>query len=142
MTTPFRTQRRIEFHQTDCAGIVHFSAFFLMMEEAEHAYLRHLELGVHLNDEKGAISWPRVSATCDFRNALRFQDEIEIEVFIAERGASSVSYGFHFLKADKLMAEGRMTSVCCRMGDNGPSHAIRIPDWIAEKLPAPDNSPS
>ena len=36
MTFEFHTTRRIQFAETDMAGIVHFSNFFRYMEEAEH----------------------------------------------------------------------------------------------------------
>ena len=36
----FRTTRRVEFRDTDAAGIVHFSAFFFYMESVEHEFLR------------------------------------------------------------------------------------------------------
>ena len=35
MTNPFRTTRRVEFADTDMAGIVHFANFFRFMEAAE-----------------------------------------------------------------------------------------------------------
>ena len=37
---PLTTRRRVEFRDTDAAGIVHFSAFFVWMESAEHELLR------------------------------------------------------------------------------------------------------
>ena len=40
MATPFRVTRRVEFHETDMAGIVHFSNFFRYMEFAEVEFLR------------------------------------------------------------------------------------------------------
>ena len=42
----FKTRRRVEFRDTDMAGIVHFSVFFAYMEQAEHELLRSLGLGV------------------------------------------------------------------------------------------------
>ena len=38
----FKTQRRVEFRDTDTAGIVHFSNFFAYMEQAEHLSLIHI----------------------------------------------------------------------------------------------------
>ena len=40
MADPFRTTRRVEFVDTDMAGIVHFSNFFRWMESAEVEFLR------------------------------------------------------------------------------------------------------
>ena len=39
MTEPFRTRRRVEFADTDMAGIAHFANFFRWMEAAEVDYL-------------------------------------------------------------------------------------------------------
>lgn len=47
------TRRRVEFVETDAAGIVHFSSFFVYMEQAEHELLRHLGLNVFVDDEQG-----------------------------------------------------------------------------------------
>src|SRR4029077_17247674 len=80
MTEPFRTTRRVEFRDTDAAGIVHFSAFFYYMESVEHEFLRQLGLSVLSNDETSPISWPRVSATCDFQSAVRFEDVLDISL--------------------------------------------------------------
>src|SRR3712207_1380462 len=64
--SPFRTTRRIEFADTDMAGIVHFSNFFRFMEAAEVAYLRARGLSVRLSWEGRELGFPRVSASCDY----------------------------------------------------------------------------
>ena len=38
---------RIEFAETDLAGIVHFANFYKMMENAEHAFFRSMGFIVH-----------------------------------------------------------------------------------------------
>ena len=40
---PFRTSFRVEFCQTDAGGIMHFSEFFRLMEQAEAAGLGELD---------------------------------------------------------------------------------------------------
>ena len=132
--TPFRTSRRVEFCETDAAGIAHFSAFFLYMEQAEHACLRHLGLSVMHCDSHGTISWPRVSATCDYRGSVKFEDILDIEVRIERLGKKSVTYAFHFTQADQAVADGKITAVCCRLRPDTPPQAIEIPAWMREKL--------
>ena len=39
MAHEYRTSRRIEFADTDMAGIAHFSRFYVFMEQAEHEFL-------------------------------------------------------------------------------------------------------
>ena len=46
MSQVFKTERRVEFRDTDAAGILHFTSYFAYMEEAEHALLRHLGTSV------------------------------------------------------------------------------------------------
>ena len=40
MPSEFKHTRRIEFAETDMAGIVHFANFFRMMETTEHEFFR------------------------------------------------------------------------------------------------------
>ena len=42
MPYEFKVQRRVEFSETDMAGIMHYSNFFRFMETAEHAFYRDL----------------------------------------------------------------------------------------------------
>src|SRR5438445_4034138 len=48
MPTEFSILRRIQFSETDMAGIVHFANFFRMMAEVEHAFLRTVGLRVSM----------------------------------------------------------------------------------------------
>jgi 4-hydroxybenzoyl-CoA thioesterase/acyl-CoA thioester hydrolase len=131
---PFKTQRRVEFRDTDAAGIAHFSVYFTYMEEAEHELLRSIGTSVIFSDAEGQISWPRVSVACEYRGALRFEDVFEIQVVVERIGEKSVSYLFEFVKDGKEMARGKITAVCCRLEHGRPPRSIKIPANIAEKL--------
>ncbi len=132
------TRRRVEFVETDAAGIVHFSAFFVYMEQAEHDLLRHLGLNVFQDDELGRISWPRVSASCDYHGPARFEDELTIEVSIDRVGQKSVTYVHRMFCGDRAVATGRMTAVCCRLHPGQPPESIPIPAPIAAVLRGED----
>ncbi len=139
------TRRRVEFVETDAAGIVHFSSFFIYMEQAEHELLRHLGLNVFLDDELGRISWPRVAASCDYHGPARFEDELTIEVAVHRVGQKSVTYEHRLSCGDRSIATGRMTVVCCRLHPGQPPQPIAIPSPIAAILrgqasPSPDDS--
>jgi len=134
MTTAFVTTRRVEFSDTDAACIMHFAAFFRMMEQAEHELLRSVGLSVVMQDAEGKVSWPRVAAKCDFRSAARFEDVLQIEVQIARLGTRSITYGHRFLRDGQLLAEGQITAVCCRVALDQPPQSMPIPLAFAEKL--------
>ncbi len=74
-------RRRVQFYETDAAGIVHFSWFFRYMEEAEHALWRAAGLSIH--PPGSPIGWARASAACDFGRPLRFEDEFDVTIRIA-----------------------------------------------------------
>jgi 4-hydroxybenzoyl-CoA thioesterase/acyl-CoA thioester hydrolase len=134
MATPFRTTRRVEFRDTDAAGIAHFSVFFKYMEEAEHALWRSLGMSVKHVVDGQAISWPRVSAKCDYHSAVRFEDVLQIEVRIARLGEKSVTFDFRITCDDRLVASGQMTAVHCRFPPHAPPESVAIPDEIRQKL--------
>ncbi len=139
----FSTKRRIEFRDTDAAGIVHFSAFFPMMEAAEHEMLRSLGIEIlpdeptsddATNDTLPPLTWPRVSASCIYNAAARFEDLLTISVTVAKIGNSSVKYEFVFSRDDELIAEGRITAVCCELLTGGRLKKHVIPDSVRERL--------
>jgi 4-hydroxybenzoyl-CoA thioesterase/acyl-CoA thioester hydrolase len=130
----FRTRRRVEFRDTDAAGLMHFSVFFTYMEVAEHELLRSVGLSVLERDHDGAVTWPRVAASCDFLRPLRFEDEFDIEVGVERLGEKSVTYLFRFLHDGQEAAIGRITAVCCRIDKDAPTRSIPIPERIADKL--------
>src|SRR5437016_74254 len=117
MAAPFRTIRRVEFGDTDLAGLVHFSNFFRWMEAAEQAFLRERGLSVSMEWEGEKVGLPRVSATCDFLRPTRFEDVLEITVSILQIGRSSVTYAFEFFKGkgEEPVARGQITAVFCRI---------------------------
>src|SRR6056297_4299044 len=127
----FRTERRVEFRDTDAAGIVHFSAFFPMMEAAEHQMFRSLGLSVmpqgdaNEHDRSLQVTWPRVAASCHYRAAAKFEDLLEISVEVAKIGRSSVTYRFLFSRGQTLIAEGEMTSVCCCLDHHGAGQGLK-----------------
>ena len=134
MGKAFNTTRRIEFRDTDAAGIMHFSAFFVLMEQAEHEFLRHLGLSVLTQDEHGLLTWPRVAARCDYQGSARFEDVLDIEVKIVRLGTKSVTYEFSFTHDGRAVAAGQMTSVCCRFDERGVPHSVPMPSNILAQL--------
>jgi acyl-CoA thioester hydrolase len=65
MPSEFRLTRTVEFHETDMAGIMHFSNFFRWMEACEAGFYRSLGLPLISFVPGNVVGWPRVSASCD-----------------------------------------------------------------------------
>jgi YbgC/YbaW family acyl-CoA thioester hydrolase len=127
----FRYTRLVQFHETDLAGVVHFSCFFRYMEEAEHALWR--AAGLTIDRADGDTGWPRVSATFDFENPLYFEDEVEILVRLAAVTSRSIQYAFAFRRGATAIGAGTLTAVHARR-EGGRMHAITIPSDVVTRL--------
>lgn len=134
MSSRYKCQRRVEFRDTDAAGIAHFSTFFTMMEQAEHAWLRELGFSVIMQRDGATLSWPRVAADCTYESPLRFEEIVELEGEITRMGRTSVCYRYRFRCGDRSVAVGSITTVCCRVAHGTPPEPVEIPADLRAKL--------
>jgi acyl-CoA thioester hydrolase len=134
---PFTTRRRVEFRDTDAAGIAHFSAFFFWMESVEHELLRAAGVAVVDRGADGVdASWPRVSVTCDYASAVRFGDELDVAVSVESIGRTSVTYAFAFAHDGRSVARGRVVAVRCLLRPDATPQPVAIPADIVARLDA------
>lgn len=140
VASEFTITRRVEFSETDMAGIMHFSNFFRFMETAEHAFFRSLGFSIVTTQTDPPVGWPRVHASCDFKLPLRFEDEVEVRLLVAEKRTKALTYQFQFRKANDpakpLVAVGRITAVCVTKDATGAMAARAIPSEIADRIEA------
>lgn len=128
MSAQFVTRRRVEFSDTDMAGIIHFASYYRYMEEAEHAWFRSLGLSVmQPRDDGSVIGWPRVSSTCTFEAPAWFEDVLEIRLNVERKGVKSVTVGYEFFRDETRVAYGRMKVACCICRHNAPLESIPLP---------------
>lgn len=141
MTTTFSITRRVEFSETDLAGIMHFTNFYRWMEICEHEFLRSLGLSVDMEDENGRFGWPRVKTSCRFKRPLRFEEEVEVKLIITEVRDRSISYAFQFWKEEDgervKAAVGEVVAACVRFDQASSTMTpIMIPEVVTSKLNA------
>ena len=132
MPSEYRLKRRVQFYETDMAGIVHFSWFYRYMEEAEHALWREAGLSIHPPDSD--LGWPRVAASFDFHRALRFEDEFDVVLRIAELTAKRIRYSCVLLKDEIKLATGTMTVACVRKRPDQRMESAEIPADISSRF--------
>ena len=139
MAYDWKHRRRIEFSETDMAGIVHFSNFFRYMESAEHAFIRSLGHSVTLADIDETLGLPRVHAHCDYKRPLRFEDEVEIHMLVESVKHKSLTYQFRFYRLQdetrvEEVAQGRITVVCVQKAADGGMRAYSLPEVIRNQI--------
>ena len=135
MACEFKMLHRVEFADTDMAGIIHFSSYFRYMEVTEHAFIRSLGFSVDMMKQLN-VGWPRVHVDCDFKAPLRFEDEVEVHLRVREKKEKAIAYEFVFRKDGTEVARGSMTTVCVTRDASGKMKAVAIPEAVARKIEA------
>jgi len=138
MPYEFKATRRVEFSDTDLAGIVHFSKFFQYMETVEHAFFRSLGGSVVMLRDTPPRGFPRVHASCDYRRPLRFEDVVEMHLLVAAVTARSLTYRIRFTRVEPGPAEevaiGSLVVVCVEKPPDGPMRAVELPPELAAQI--------
>lgn len=135
MSCHFRTTRRVEFCETDLAGIVHFANFYRYMEQAEHEFFRQHGLkivGVLADGTK--YGWPRVATSCSFDAPARYEDIIDVRLTITRRTVRSLTIAYDFFRDETRLATGEMKTVFCILFPDTGMKSTDMPADFAEKL--------
>jgi acyl-CoA thioester hydrolase len=135
--TPFVTTRRVEFCDTDMAGIVHFANFFRYMEAAEHEWFRSLGIKIAgVLDDGREYGWPRVSATCSYSSPARYEEVLEIRISVVQRSSRSLTTAYEFFRGETALARGEMKTVYCVMAPGEPLRSASMPPEVAARIDA------
>jgi acyl-CoA thioester hydrolase len=119
-------RRRIEWIDTDAAGIWHWTTAFRLAEAAEAAM--HTALGIP-DETFGAC--PRASVSATFSKPLRFNDTVVVELAVESIGRSSLVYRLAIASDGEPAAEGSLTVVFI---DRSTGRAAPWPSAIRERL--------
>jgi acyl-CoA thioester hydrolase len=134
----FHYHRRVQFPETDATGIVHFTNFFKYVEEAEHAMWR--AAGLSIAPSPSPIGWPRVAASFEFRQPLRFEDEFDVHLQIAEKTRKTLRYHAVLRKDGETIAIGSLTIICVRKAPGEALKATDMPSDIAARFAVADDA--
>jgi acyl-CoA thioester hydrolase len=138
MPYEYKAVHRVEFAETDMAGIVHFSNFFHYMEIAEHSFFRSIGFSIVSRDVETPVGWPRVHAHCDFKQPLHFEDEVEIHMLVSDKKSKSLTYLFRIRRLNPVpiveVARGTITVVCVKRTAEGKMAATNLPKEIADQI--------
>jgi len=123
----FTHRVRVAFPDTDASGRIHFTAMLRYFEAAEIEFLR--SMGYCYRDAPD-IGFPRVRVECEYRSAVGFDDELDIEVSVKRVGTSSYTLEFAALKEGAVAANGSIVVVCV----GRPGRAQALPEALKEAL--------
>ena len=132
MPAGFAYRRRVQFAETDLAGLVHFSMFFRYMEEAEHALWRAAGLTIARAGE--LTGWPRLAASFDFKAPLCFEEEFDVYVNVAHVTRQTMEYTFRIACGETHVGDGRIKTAFVSKLPDEPMRILELPADIVERL--------
>jgi YbgC/YbaW family acyl-CoA thioester hydrolase len=134
---PLTLEQRVAFSQTDAAGLIHFSSYFIFMEAAEAALFRDLGLKLLQSEGQETRGFPRVDCQCRFRRPVYFDEVVRTELSIESIAAGRIQYQFVFFnEAGERCATGSMSTASARRTREGGLAAAPLPEDVQRKLEA------
>ena len=138
MTTPQRQTDRtlahveripIRWGDMDAMGHVNNIVYFRYMEQARISWFEALL-------PRREAAWKStgiviVNASCNFTRAITYPGTVEVKVFVAKPGRSSVATYYELFIESEMYADGAAVVVFIDMHTQKP---VRIPDDIRTKL--------
>ena len=133
--------RRVEFSETDMAGLVHFSNFFRYMETAERDFFEAAGVDLIRSVPGETVGWPRARAECKFMAPLRFGETIEIHLAVKAVKDRSIDYQFRIFRRNPdesrtQLAKGGMTTVLTGLTASGELVSMELPAQVKERITA------
>ncbi|MEE9297647.1 MAG: thioesterase family protein [Acidimicrobiia bacterium] len=99
-------ERRVQWIDTDAAGVCHNSVVHRWAEDAEAEL--HRRMGII--DETFGVT-PRVRVEFEFAAPLRFDDVVDIALTVADLGETSVTYLIKVRNGQELAVSGKIVAV-------------------------------
>jgi YbgC/YbaW family acyl-CoA thioester hydrolase len=100
-TGPFRTPIRVRYQETDAAGVVYYSNYFVYFEVARVESLRAVGMPITEVERRGVIL-PAVSANCTYHSPAHVDDLLEVAMWTEHVGRASFGFGYEV----RRVAEG------------------------------------
>jgi len=90
----FTIEERVRWGDVDAARIIFYGAYIRFFEIAETELFRAAGMDYGVMFDKADVWLPRVHLECDFHNAARLDDLLEVSVYVARVGRSSMRLNF------------------------------------------------
>lgn len=131
---PFESRRhthtvRVAYQDTDKAQVVHHAAYFRFLEAARVEFWRAGGLDYRLFEEETGLGLPVVEAKLRYRAAARFDEVLNVEIWIASATRASVWHGARIRRAGAVIFDGSVRLACVSLGEG---QLRKMPDRVLD----------
>jgi len=118
----------IRWGDMDAMGHVNNTVYFRFMEQARIGWFEGLVAPGEAWRSTGIVI---ANASCNFKRAMNYPGTVEVKVYVASPGGSSVATFYELAVDGELYADGAATVVFVDMARQKP---VRIPEAIRARL--------
>ncbi len=122
------SRQSIRWGDMDMLGHVNNTVYFRYMEQARIEWIYALQPGNDGYDGTGPVI---VNASCTFREPLVYPGEIEVRMYLAEPGRSSVGSYYEIRKNGRAYADGAAKIVWI---DRASGRSVPLPERLVAPL--------
>ena len=110
---PFLSEDRVRWPDVDLVGIMRFSAFTRLVENAEQDLSREAGLGYKKTTDSPAVWMPRRKLTIEYSAPARIDDVLQLMTYVSRVGETSLVFNVDVMTADfqRLYATAEMVTV-------------------------------
>ena len=138
MAYEYIAYRKVEFSDTDMAGLVHFSNYFRYMEVAERDFFQSLGVNLIQSIPNDLVGYPRSRAECKFSAPLRFGDTVKIHLAIKAIKDRAIDYQFRLYRetdgTSVPVAKGHLTTIYTELTEAGELQSKPLPKALLEQI--------
>jgi acyl-CoA thioester hydrolase len=121
---------RVRYGETDQGGVVYHPNYFLYFEAGRTELLRAAGV-VYSELEKSGVFLVVTEASCTYRSAARYDEELRVVAKVDHVGKATVGFSYRVLgPTGALLAEGRTVLASVDSAKN----PVRLPKTVADLL--------
>jgi len=127
-----RIQEHVRWSDVDVSGIICWSAYARFVEIAETEFFRALGFPYATLWDQLDIWLPRVQAHFEYRNPVRLDELLDIEIWVGRVGRSSIRLEFRMWRPDgQVAAEAYLVIISIARKDSRP---LEVPQALLQAL--------
>lgn len=126
-------EERVRWGDVDAASIIFYGAYIRFFEFAETELFRSVGLPYGVMFDELDVWLPRVHLECNFRDAAKLDDLLEVSVWVGRIGKTSLRLNFevHRKGEDTLVADAHFVLVTVR---RDTFETVPVPDELRRRL--------
>lgn len=130
-------QHRVEWGETDAAGIVFNPNYYRWFDNATHALFRAIDLPLRELQEKHHFAPPLMESGCKFLAPIYYDDELKLESEVVEVRTRTFKVEHRLYRGVDLVGLGFEVRAWIKLdepGEDGKLKAVPIPEEMAARL--------